>query len=211
MDDVFSADGMPLLDPSPDEEAWEAFLDFAFDRIGGVDANGVTNPQIRLLEKAIGMQLPFEIGLFIVMGVPNGDDWFRWSDEPDKDLATWQSAMVTRFVDDIVGGDADWPTLFGARPNGDKAAAQTIRDALQEAPQLLPLWGDLAVPTTVARGESSSDANPILSVRGAQVRLVAADLAVWLHERFQVPLPMWPETPPRHFPIWSELASRDRS
>lgn len=209
MEDVFSADGLPLLDPTPDEEAWEAFLDFAFDRIDGRDANGVTNPQIRRLEKAIGTMLPFEVGLFIVMGVPDGEAWFRWSDTPEDDLARWQSRTYAAFVDDVVSGQRAWPSVAGAEPATDKDRSDVLHQALDAAPQLLPLYGDLAIPVTIADDETSSDANPIFSISGAQVRLVAPDLAAWLHLEFEVPLPMWPETPARRFAFWSDLADTD--
>lgn len=182
MNNVLSDDGFPLLDPSPDEDAWEAFLEFAWERIDGQDANGIDNPLVAKIEAAIGTMVPFEVGLLLVMGVPDGDEWFRWSDDPAADLAQFNDRLRAGF-----------------ETEADRAAFDT-------APQLLPLHTHFAVPVTVARDEASSDANPVLEVRGAHVNVAGRDLAEWLHLQFDVPLPMWPETPDRWFPFWSELA-----
>jgi len=186
MSGVLGDDGFPLLDPSPDEDAWEAFLEFAWDRIGGQDANGVDNPLVAKIEAALGAMLPFEVGLLLVMGVPDGDEWFRWSEDPAADLAAFNAHLRRGFDDDAT------------------------RQAFDAAPQLLPLHSHFAVPVTVARDEASSDANPILAVRGSHITVAARDLAEWLHRQFDVPLPMWPETAERWFPFWSEFGSEEQ-
>lgn len=207
MDDLFSADGLPIMDPSPDEDAWEAFLDFAIDRMNGVDANGVSNPQITQIETALGSLLPFEVGLFIVIGVPDGDEWFRWGDDPAADLAAWQSDMADRFIRDVIDGSAGWPPSIGSEPDTEAARRSALATALDDAPTLFPLHSHFAVPITIADDETSNDSNPVLSVSGANVSVAAPDLAAWLHRQFDVPLPMWPETPARTFPFWSDLTS----
>ncbi len=75
-----------FIEPRPDEDAWEAFLDLALERIGGERAPGLTNREIGELEEVIGCQLPFEVGLMLVMGVPTAEPWRQWTD-PAKDWA----------------------------------------------------------------------------------------------------------------------------
>lgn len=204
MSDIFGGDGFPHLDPSPDEDAWEAFIEFAWDRIGGQDANGIDNPLVAKIEAALGTMLPFEVGLLLVMGVPDGDEWFRWSDDPATDLEQFTTTLRARLIDDVATGTA-WSSTWGARPQGEAERAAVAGQAFDDAPALLPLHSSFAVPVTVAHDEASSDANPVLAVDGATVRVAGTDLAEWLHKQFDVPLPMWPDTPARSFPFWSDL------
>lgn len=183
-DGVFEGDGFPMLDPSPDEDAWEAFLEFAWERIEGRDENGIDNPLVAKIESAVGTMLPFEVGLLLVMGVPDGNEWFRWSADPAADLAAFNARLRDGFDDDATRVEFD------------------------AAPQLLPLHSRFAVPVTVARDETSSDANPVLAVSGSSVTVAGRDLADWLHRHFDVPLPMWPETAERWFPFWSDLVDQ---
>lgn len=204
MSDVFGGDGFPMMDPSPDEDAWEAFLEFAWARIDGQDANGIDNPLVSKIEIALGTMLPFEIGLFLVMGVPDGDEWFRWSDDPATDLAQFNERMRGALIADVVDNDV-WCAVWGPLPDTGEERAAVAGAAYDAAPQLLPLHTNFAVPVTVAVDEVSSDANPVFAVSGANVQVGGRDLADWMHHHFDVPLPMWPETPVRSFPFWSEL------
>lgn len=203
-DDVFGADGFPALDPSPDEDAWDAYLQFALEHIDGKDANGLDPALIVEIEAAVGTMLPFEVGLLLVMGVPEGTEWFRWSDDPATDLADFNAKLRNAITDDVANLDA-WSESWGARPNSTEQRTAAAAAAFDAAPQLLPLHSTFAVPVAVARDETVSDANPVLQISGTQVSVAGTDLAHWLHQQFDVPLPMWPETPQRWFPFWSEL------
>lgn len=174
--DDFEIMGMSALDPTPDEEAWEAYLDFAHPILGGDDSLGLSAPHVAALEDVIGEGIPWEIGLFLVLGVPAADGWWRWNDDPAAAWARWQEQLIGRVGENTV----------------------------RAAPPLLPLFEDCAVPLAVADGLETDMANPILQVTQAGVTQVGVDLADWLHQRFDVPLPMWPASPDRHFPVWSE-------
>lgn len=194
----FDLDGL-FVEPRPDEDGWEAFLDLALERIGGERSPGVTNREIGELEAVLGTQLPFEIGLMLVMGVPLAEPWRQWSD-PEADYAAWNTEMHAGISFDIEHNNF-WFDGWGAKPD---AVGEQLSVAAKQfeatVPRLFPIYGHHAVPLMAADGTENSDGNPVLLVNRAQVTR-HDDLAAWMHNQFEVPLPMWPAEA-REFPFW---------
>ena len=203
--DDFDVPGMPALDPAPDEAAWEAFLIFALNAMKGRSDNGVSSEVIQAIEAASGGEIPFEVGLLLVMGVPDGDAWRRWGHDPANEWAEWRAS----FNDDVLArieADGRWLEAWGERPAEAETRTTIVIAELAKAPPLMPLHDRCAVPLAVARDEESTSSNPVLLIEGTTVTTAGADLAAWLHVTFDVALPWWPDTPPRSFPFWSDLA-----
>ena len=195
----FDLDGL-FVEPRPDEDAWEAFLDLALERIGGERSPGLTNRKIGELETVLGCQLPFEVGLMLVMGVPSDEPWRQWTD-PAADWPAWNERLVAGFVFDVEHNDL-WSVDWGPKPATLSDQADVVRSLINEAPGLFPIYGNYVVPLTAADGVPNSDGNPVLLVDGSNVTLIGDDLAAWMHHQFDVPLPMWPAEQ-RTFPFLS--------
>lgn len=203
----FPIDGLLALEPSPDEEAWEAYLVFALEHMGaGDEATAIEMGSLLKLEQAIGVQLPFEIGLLLVVGVPDSDDWVRWGNDPAQEYAEWDEQVLSRILVEVETTDV-WTTAWGSRPGTAEDREAAVRSAHAAAAPLLPLYRNRVVPLTIADGEEIAESNPILAIDGATVTTVGTDLAAWLNSEFDVPLPMWPETAARSFPFWADLSS----
>lgn len=198
----FGVDGFPPLDPSPDEDAWEAFLGLALEQLGGDPKVGLSNQKLAELEAVIGATLPFEVGMLLVMGVPDDPQWWQWQN-PAEDWSRWQASILDGLLFDVEFNGL-WLDDWGQADEMSDRLAVAAK-AVEAAPSLFPLWGHRAIPLTPARDETSSDSNPVLSVMQSDVIVYGTDLAAWLHQEFDVPLPMWPPTADRWFPFWSEL------
>lgn len=201
--DDFEIMGMSALDPTPDEEAWEAYLDFAHPILGGDDSLGLAAQDVRRLEELVGGEVPWEIGLFLVLGVPAADGWWRWDDGAAERWAEWQTSVQAQVGAMVTAGV--WAAEWGDRPADEAERDAAAVAGVAAAPVLLPLFEECAVPLAVAEGLSTNIANPILRVGAGGVEQVGVDLADWLHQRFDVPLPMWPPSPARTFPTWTSL------
>lgn len=198
----FDLDAM-FVEPRPDEDAWEAFMNLALERIGGERSPGLSNRQIGELEEVLGYQMPFEIGLMLVMAVPSAEPWRQWTNAVD-DWSAWNEQLVAGFVFDIEHNDV-WSIDWGPKPATLAGQINVMREQLDAAPALFPIYGNHVVPLTAAEGQANSDGNPILLIDGSSVAVLGDDLAAWMHRQFEVPLPMWPAEP-RTFPFWSALA-----
>ncbi len=201
----FPIDGLLALEPSPDEEAWEAYVIFALEHMGaGDESTAIEMGTLQKLEQVIGVQLPFEVGLLLVVGVPDSDDWVRWGDDPAQEYAEWNGRVLSRLLTDVELGDI-WASGWGTRPDDAESRRSIVTAAHVDAAPLLPLYRNRVVPLTTADGEDAAESNPILALDGATVTTVGTDLAAWLNSEFDVPLPMWPETAARSFPFWTDL------
>ena len=197
----FDLDGM-FVEPRPGEDAWEAFMELALERIGGERSSGLSNRQIGDLEGVLGCQLPFEIGLMLVMAVPSAEPWRQWSD-PVADWSAWNEHLVAGFAFGIEHNDV-WSIDWGPKPATLTGQIDALREQLDAAPALFPIYGNHVVPLTAAEDQANSDGNPIMLIEGSTVALLGDDLAAWMHGQFEVPLPMWPAEA-RAFPFWSAL------
>jgi len=197
----FDLDGL-FVEPRPDEDAWEAFLDLALERIGGERSPGLTNRDMSELEAVLGCQLPFEVGLMLIMAVPIAEPWRQWTD-PKADWAAWNEQLVSGFAFDVEHNDV-WFPEWGPKPSTVVAQIDVVRDQLKAAPAVFPIYGTHVVPLTAGLDQANSDGNPVWLIEGSSARLLGDDLAAWMHGQFDVPLPMWPAEP-RTFPFWSAL------
>lgn len=203
----FPLDGMLPFDPSPDEEAWSSYLEHALPQMGGNVDNGLTNAQLATFESVIGEQLPFELGLLLVMGVPDGDRWWRWGDDPHSEWARW--------IDQLHGGvrfDVEhnnlWLASWGAQPAAVTDRLATVQALLDSAPPLVPVRGHRCMPvlTPPAGGiQQPLWATPVYSIVQTDIVVYGDDLADWLHKQFDVPLPLWEKSPVATVPFWSDL------
>ena len=191
-----------FIEPRPDEEAWEAYLDLALEHLGDERSPGLLNRQIAELEEVIEHRLPFEVGLMLVMGVPTAAGWKQW-DDPASEWDEW-NAWVRKGICFDVEHDGFWHESWGPRPEALADQLAVASEQFKTVPPLFPLYGHRAMPLTAADGQATSDGNPVLSVMQTDVIVYGADLAAWLHADFGVPLPMWPAED-RVFPFWSDL------
>lgn len=198
-----------FVEPRPDEDAWEAYLDLALERIGGDRSPGLTNRALGELEAVIGCQLPFEVGMMLVMAVPAAEPWRQWED-PAADWASWNENVLGGICFDIEHNDfwfADW----GQKPASlDDQMAIATEHFGSTVPPLFPIYGNRAVPLLAADGQDNSDGNPVFLIDRTAVGAHGNDLADWMHREFEVPLPMWPSED-RTFAFWSELAGSQLS
>jgi hypothetical protein len=201
----FDFDETPFLEPAPDEEAWEAYLTLALDRMGADGANGLSNAQVLAVEAALGATLPFEVGLFLVMGIPDGEGWIDWGDDPAAQIKRWNEWVLEGLRFDVEHNDF-WAPRLGRRPAEIADRITAVESTFDELPQLFPLHGRQAMPLTIADNATSNSGNPVLSINGTEISVYGHDLAAFLHRDFDVPLPMWPAEDQRHFGFWSDLA-----
>ncbi len=209
-EDDFSVDGIPLPLSTPDEDAWESYLTSSMEQLGAESATGLTNKQLAGLERLVGATLPFEVGLLLVMGVPEAEGWWQWRENPAEQLTEWNTKVVDGVLFDVEHNGV-WLSSWGARPDTVTDRQNTVKARIASAPPLLPIFGHRAIPLTSARGAETAESNPVLSIYGSDIVVYGTDLADWLHHEFEVPLPLWSKASDRWFPVWSEFIEANQS
>ena len=205
-DNDIPIDGLIALEPTPDEEAWEAYLLFALENLEATEETAIDMRTLAAIERAVGVRVPFEVGLLLVIGVPDAEGWFRWGDDPAAELVSWNERTLGAILDDVEHRQF-WSEAWGARPADEEVRARRVRKLYADAAPVLPLYRNRVVPLVPAAGETAAESNPVLALDGASVTTAGTDIAAWITNEFGVPLPMWPETPPRTFTFWSDLLS----
>ena len=116
------------------------------------------------LGRAVGTQLPFEVGLLLVIGVPDVAGWRRWGDDPASDLDAWRAETLSDILRDVDSGF--WTDAWGVRPERRGEIHDVVRSKFAGAAPLLPLFDNRAIPLVRADGEPEAESNPVLSIDG---------------------------------------------
>jgi len=171
----------PEQDPRPDEDAWEAYLNFVRPFLDASDDTGLESTQLHNLEELLGAPLPYEVGLFLVMGVADTFPWRMWGTDPATQLDEWNQEIRT--------------------------ALALGPDELAGAPSLFPIYANVAVPVGLDENPDAGGSTPLFRVDPSSVQLAGLDLADWLGKQFDLPLPWWPDNVPPPVPFWSDLVT----
>lgn len=211
MSEIGEATGLPMPAASRDEEDWEGFLLMALDHLNaqpGQECIGISNTKLAEIEDVVGMQLPFEVGMLLIMGVPDTQGWTRWEDSPQQVWDEWNNYLRGGLVFDVEHNDY-WTPDWGPRPAEVADRKQVAADNFAKAPALFPLYGHRCVPLETPVGHASNMGNPVFSIVQTDIIVYGADLAQWLHTEFGVPLPVWTHDQDRTFPFWSEMLDQN--
>lgn len=200
----FPLDGGFPLDPSPDEEAWSAWLDHALPQIDGNPENGLTNAQLAAFEQVVGAQLPFELGLLLVMGVPDGDRWWRWDENPAAEWHRWLDQLHGGVLFDVEHNGL-WLHSWGAPPASVEERLSTVQSMLDAAPPLVPVRGHRCMPVVPVVPGDEPRSIPVYSIVQTDIVIYGDDLAGWFHKQFDLALPLWEHAGEADVPFWSPL------
>jgi hypothetical protein len=155
-------------------------------------ADGLTEDELRAVEEAFGFAFPPDLRALLAEALPIGDGWPDWRQPHAHELIEWfdtPAAAIEELVD-----DGFWRESWGERPEDDDDAVEEARRLVSLAPILIPLFGNVFLPSRpVERG------NPLFAFEEDGVIVAASDLDAFSRgERGG--------NQPRHIDFWSELA-----
>jgi len=211
LNQIAEAAGLPMPGATSGEDDWEGFLLVALDSLEE-ECFGMSNSLLAEVEGVVGMQLPFEVGMLLIMGVPDDDRWVRWEDNPQKVWDDW-TETVRSGVQFDVEHNAFWLAEWGPKPKALADQRDRVAEHVAVAPPLFPLYGHRAIPLSTPTGYPSSMGNPVLSIVQTDVIRFGNDVGAWMHKDFGVPLPAWSAEGERwrNFGMWTEMMMADES
>jgi hypothetical protein len=187
---------MPKLDP----DYLEAVIGSM--RVKGIEfAPGLTAAQFKAAESAHSFRFPQDLRVFLKSALPVGDRFPDWRDPTSPGILHMLEWPAGGMCFDIEH-NSFWLPEWGKRPDSLEAAKERARQAVAEAPFLIPIYGHRFLPA--APCESG---NPVFSVYQTDIIHYGYDLPSYLTAEFGAlnPYPV-PETP-RVIRFWSDLAA----
>jgi hypothetical protein len=165
--------------------------------VGGLDwqtgtrwRGGMTDTQISDAEARFGLVFPPDYRMFLsVLHTPDppmvgaffrgsalfpaeGRQMPDWTGDPESIEAAieWPLRGLLASIEDV-----GWHATWGPRPNDPKEREARVRTLAGGGPQLIPVFGHRYLA-----GPPDRTGNPILSVYGSDVIILAAELGSWL-------------------------------
>ncbi|RDI33187.1 hypothetical protein [Lentzea flaviverrucosa] len=179
-------------------------------------APGLTDAEFARIEAEHGVEFADDHRAFLAAGLPVNSPfepepgvfhtweqpWPEWRGGDQTGLREQLDWPVRRVLEKVETG-GHWNRAWGERPDAPEAAVEVARQALAEAPRLVPVYGHRFLPA--GRGTSG---HPVLSVWGTDIMCYGTDLADYVDREFRNPTPEFPDdwAPRATVPFWREYS-----
>jgi len=156
--------------------------------------NGLSEEELAGLESDFGFRFPPDLRAVLHAFLPAGEEWPDWRGNRQR-LMEWLDEPADGIEFDVEDGGF-WFAAWGGKPDDIDDAVEEARRQVALAPVMIPLHGNAFIP---ARPDESG--NPVFTVDGSCVDIVASDLAKWFGAASAT------AGKPRRIELWSDLAS----
>lgn len=141
-------------------------------------APGLTEGELRRVEKIHRFRFPPDLRSFLSCAMPVGPqfpDWRAPESAPILEQLTWPFEGMAFDVEN----NAFWWEPWGPRPKTLREAIALAREAVESAPQLIPICGHRYLPA-----EPALAGNPVFSVHQTDIIYYGIDLRRYLSREF---------------------------
>jgi len=158
---------------------------------------GLSDAEVWAIERRFKFGFPPDLRGLLQFGVPVGRFFPDWRGDPQQleERFDWPYEGI-RFD---VENNNFWLPAWGERPTDAEARSEIVRQAILEAPRLVPVFSHRFVPNV-----PNANGNPVFSVHQTDIIYYGNDLADYFHREFGVPLPGWAARAPRPIRFWDE-------
>jgi hypothetical protein len=164
-------------------------------------APGLSDAEMTDIERLHSFSFPADLRMFLQMALPVSDGFPVWRD-PSSDIAQQLAWPLSGMLFDV-DNNGFWLPQWGPKPEDKAQAHAIVRQAVFEAPVLIPIYRHRFIPAFPAE-----PGNPVLSVYQTDIIEYGADLSSYFVKEFQVSTRHEPKTPaPCHIPFWSSFLS----
>jgi hypothetical protein len=178
-------------------------------------AQGLSDSQVRKIERENDFRFPPDLNSFLHRGVPISfrrtvagqekldiDDRFPNWHEDAKAIMTRSHEYIFEGIEFDIEFNSFWLEEWGTRPSDLHSASAVAKKAFEEAPPMIPVYGHRFMP-----GEPELAGNPVFSIVQTDIIYYGHDLVSYLYNEFsgQEYFVDWSRIRPIRF--WSQLVS----
>jgi len=158
---------------------------------------GLSDIEIRAVEGRFRFTFPPDLSGLLQFMVPIGKHFPNWRGDPDELQKYFDLPFEGVWFD--VEHNGFWLSEWGAMPSDPQARHQIVRQAILDAPRLVPIYSHRYIPSA-----PYCNGNPVFSVHQTDIIYYGNDLADYFHREFWVPLPSWAARTPRPIQFWDD-------
>lgn len=175
-------------------------------------AHGLSDAELDAAESSHGFRFPPDLRSILQEGLPVGPGFPDWRSASRQQLQILLALPASTIVAAVSKG-AFWCAAWGPRPHRLPDAAAAAKNALSAAPPLVPVYRSYYIPAA-----PNLAGNPVLYVRGADVRCAGLDLADFFGRQDfgtpsgspspRAPAPAWAAKSARTVEVWTDVAEQ---
>lgn len=162
---------------------------------------GLSDVEIERVERQFKFKFPLDLRQLLQYALPISKSFPDWRNADEYTLAKQIRWAADGICFDIIH-NSFWLDDWGARPDNLDMACRIARHELEKVPALVPISSHRFIPS-----EPELEGNPVFSVYQTDIIYYGADLATYFAAEFEMPLPIWAATKPRHIRFWEDLVS----
>ena len=149
---------------------------------------GMTDDELDGCEREFGFQFPEDLRAFLKVALPVSERFPNWRNGDREDLKSWLQLPVEGIVFDVQD-NGFWLPEWGERPSDPDAAGNLVRQLVNAAPKLVPVYAHRMIPD-----RPTTAGNPVFSVHQTDIIYFGCDLRdYFLHEFFSgTETGLWP-------------------
>jgi hypothetical protein len=162
-------------------------------------APGLAAREVGAAESEHGFRFPSDLRAFLENALPVGEgfpDWRSPVSQLIKDSLAWPADGMCFDVEH----NAFWLPAWGPMPGSLEEAHAKARQAVRDAPFLIPIFGHRYLPASPCHS-----GNPVFSVYQTDIIYYGLDFPSYLSAEFGVPNPFPVPDLPREIEFWSEM------
>jgi len=158
----------------------------------------MTDSEINGVGQHFGFTFPPDLRTVLQFALPIGKGFPNWRNGSDADLLSRMNGPFEGIWFDVEH-NGFWLPEWGTAPSDPQARREVVRQAVLDAPRLVPVYSHRYIPTAPC-----CSGNPVFSVHQTDIIRYGNDLADYFYREFKVPLPDWASRTPRSIRFWDE-------
>jgi hypothetical protein len=169
---------------------------------------GLSAEELRRIEEETGVHFPPDLAALLRMALPVSPDahgFPDWRSASAQHLRNLIHAPFEEVIWSIEHNGSDvWPSVWGARPSGTRAAVAAAEARLSTVSRLIPVYSQRYIPESPHEPD-----NPIFSVVGYDIVYYGRDLRDYLQNEFGGSIPDQDRIvrEAKHIDFWSDVAT----